>query len=107
MKAAIPAAVARMRRLQPRVIVPMTKRITAMLLSELDAAGAKVVSGPKAHRVRAHTSKYAYYRPAVWHLKTTEGPVCIAESPQHPSRSSLYYAEDVDQYLASVMTECL
>lgn len=107
MKAAMPDAVLRLRRLRPRVIVPLTKRVTPLLVTQYVASGATVRSGPESRPVRAKTSKYTHYSPAVWNLETPEGPVCIAESPQHPSRASLYFAEDVDKYLAAVMCECL
>ncbi len=107
LKAAVPKAVSLLRRLRPRVIVPMTKKIADLLISEYVSQGACVIAGPTSRSVRARTSMYPYYHPSVWRLASAEGAICVAESPQHPSRSSLYYAEDVDEYLAEIMRESL
>lgn len=104
---ATPEAVALLRKLRPRVIVPMEKRIGPLLVAELQRQGAKVDSGPNRVSVLAKNQIYSHYRSKVWRVSTDFGPVTLAESPQQPSKVNFYEPVVVDSYLGQIMREAL
>jgi hypothetical protein len=104
---AIPKVVTHLESVRPRIIIPMEKRTSRYMLEELRRRGTKIVVGPQETQVLAKNQGFPYYRPKTWHLRTSFGPLVIAESPQHPSKKNFYEPAIVDQYLASIIRMCL
>lgn len=104
---AMPRVVTNLELVRPRLIVPMEKRLSKMLIEELSKRGATIIIGPKRTLVKAKNQSYDYYKPESWQLNTKYGPLLVAESPQHPSRKNFYYPELVNEYLAEKIKLCL
>ena len=104
---AVPAAVALLGRVRPRVIVPMEKRVAQLLVQGFVGAGARIVAGPSKASVPALHQRYPFYRPSTWQLQAPFGPLTIAESPQHPSKRNFYDPTVMDRYLADKIDACL
>jgi hypothetical protein len=104
LEAAAPEAVNLLLKLRPRVIVPMDKRISPLLIEGFRNHGG-IVNGPVVNQVPAKNQRYSYYKPKVWNIMIAENPILIAESPQHPSKRNFYDPLEVDKYLARVLKE--
>ena len=104
---AMPTTVAQLSVVRPRLIVPMEKRITRLLLDELTREGSRILSGPSKIPVPALNQRYPFYRPAGWEVMAPFGRLTIAESPQHPSKRNFYDPAIVDRYLSDKIQGCL
>ncbi len=107
LESAIPAATLLLTKLRPRVIVPMDKRISQLLVDELKRLGSCIESGPVEHAVPAKSQTYPFYKPRSWRVTTPFGALRIAESPQHPSRRNFYEPRELDRYLGDVLTDAV
>lgn len=88
--------------IQPRLIVPMEKRLTPLLLGELKSAGWQLL-GSGTTQVPAKNQRYRYYRPAWYSLHREAQTLLVAESPQHPSKSNFYEPAEMDVYLGAML----
>lgn len=107
LSAATPKAVKLMSRLRPRLIVPREKRVSRLLIKEFENQGLYIQKGPIKYKVPAKNQRYDYYQPTTWELETSFGTLCVAESPQHPTKRNFYEPSIVDEYLASIIVRCL
>ena len=107
LSAATPKAVKLISRLRPRLIVPMEKRVSRLLITEFENQGSYIQKGPIKYKMPAKNQRYDYYKPTIWELQTSFGTLCIAESPQHPTKQKFYEPSIVDEYLASIIVRCL
>ena len=101
----IPSTIDNLSLVRPRVIIPMEKRVSKMLINEFKNRGCEVIQGPIIHKVRFKNEKGIFYKPKSWVIKTEWGNVLIAESPQHPSKKNFYIPKVVDKYLAERIKE--
>jgi hypothetical protein len=93
--------------IQPRLIVPMEKRLTPLLMTQLKAEGWKVLASGVTQVPAKNQKRYTHYRPA-WHeLRRDSAELLIAESPQHPSRPNFYDPVDMDRYLCVMLQRTL
>lgn len=104
---AMPSTVVHLARVRPRIIVPMDKRVSRLLVAELKRRGARNVTGPCPTPVSALNQRYEFYRPQSWSLEMPYGPVLVAESPQHPSKRNFYDPQIMDIYLAAKIRSCI
>ena len=102
----MPAAARCIALVRPRLIVPMEKRLTPLLLSQLTAEGWQTV-GSGATSVPAKSQRYTHYTPAWFDLGRNAERVLVAGSPQHPSRKNFYEPIEMDAYLASMLRKTL
>lgn len=106
MELAMPNTVDHLFTVRPRIIVPMEKRISELLIAELKRRVGRV-AGPRVNLVPALNQRYDSYKPKAWTFETSFGPLLVAESPQHPSKRNFYDPREVDRYLANQIQSCL
>jgi hypothetical protein len=104
---AMPRTVEHLATVRPRIIVPMEKRISRLLVAELKRTGGRVIRGPSRTSVPALNQRYDFYHPQSWTFEMSFGPVLVAESPQHPSKRNFYDSMEMDEYLAAKIRSCL
>ena len=92
---------------RPRIIVPMHKRVSKLLIAEFRRRGARITIGPKEMLVPAKNQRFSHYKPKDWHLDTKFGPLLVTEAPQHPSKRNFYDPKVFDSYLADKIRLCL
>ena len=105
--AAMPRVVDNLELVRPRIIVPMEKRVSRLLIEEFRKRGAVIIAGPSQTLVRAKKQRYQNYKPWSWCLQTDFGQLLVAEAPQHPSKKNFYEPKTIDDYLAQKIKMCL
>jgi len=105
--AAIPRVVNNLELVKPRIIVPMEKRVSKLLIEEFRKRGAVIIAGPSQTLVPAKNQRYQNYKPKSWCLQTDFGQLLVAEAPQHPSKKNFYEPKTIDDYLAQKIKMCL
>ena len=104
---AISRVVSILARIRPRVVVPIHKTVSKLLIQEIERSGGEIVDGPSPTNVMAVAQRYEYYKPNSWSINMPFGKLLVAESPQHPSKHNFYDSHQVDLYLAEKIRSCL
>lgn len=105
--AAMPRVLDNLALVKPRLIVPMHKQVSELLISEFRRCGAVIINGPEITPVPAKSQRFSHYKPRSWQLTVAWGPLLIAEAPQHPSKRNFYDPAEFDRYLADKIKICL
>jgi hypothetical protein len=103
---AMPKVVANLELVRPRIIIPLKRNLSPLLIEQFQKSGASVVDGPIETSVKKRKSLDSF-RPRSWSLILEFGRLLIAESPTHPSRWSFVDPSAAHEYLAARIKSCL
>jgi hypothetical protein len=96
------ATSAALKLVQPRLVVPLHKRVTELLLPLLSGEG-WIETARDRTDVPALNQRFTLYKPNWFELTRGDERMLVAEAPQHPSRTNFYDPKEMDIYLANLV----